>query len=327
MSRPSPQPLFFTQRFQDFDEFAEMVRAWDLDLMQLECGPFRGDFLQMVGDHLQLGRFKIDCRHEQRGAPPPGLKTFGIMSPKSSPVVHRNRKILYEEMVVFPPGEEMDVQAYHGFEAFTLSFTEDLLESLTQQMGLPPIEALLVEKDYVTCHPQRFTQLQSFLGDVCRRVSSGFFNPSSQGMFECVMSELPRYFLNTIAEVHPIVFRPSSWRRNEAFKRIKEYLAECSDGVPTIGDLCKVAQVSERTLEYAFQERYGIAPNTYLRFYRLKQVRRALRAADPAVTTVTEVATNWGFWHFGHFTTHYREAFGELPSATLKNPKFNRPIS
>ena len=138
---------------------------------------------------------------------------------------------------------------------------------------------------------------------------------------EQFISEVPRRFLNTIDSFSPIAFRHSLRQRDRAIKKIKEFLTEFPDVPPTIAELCEVAQVSERTLEYAFQERYEMAPNTYLRFYRLNGVHKSLRAAGPASTTVTKVATDWGFWHFGHFTSNYRKLFGQLPSETLKKPQ------
>lgn len=85
-----------------------------------------------------------------------------------------------------------------------------------------------------------------------------------------------------------------------------------------VTDLCKVAAVSERTLEYAFKETMGLTPVTYLTRLRLHRVRQALLAAAPGSTTVSIEALNWGFWHFGEFSRAYRECFGELPSDTLK---------
>jgi AraC family ethanolamine operon transcriptional activator len=138
---------------------------------------------------------------------------------------------------------------------------------------------------------------------------------------EQFVSELPRRFLNTMASSSPITFRHSLRQRDRAIKKIKEFLTEFPDVPPTIADLCEVAQVSERTLEYAFQDRYGMTPNIYLRFYRINGAHKVLRAADSASTTVTKVATDWGFWHFGRFSSHYRMFFGEKPSETLKKPR------
>jgi AraC-like DNA-binding protein len=85
-----------------------------------------------------------------------------------------------------------------------------------------------------------------------------------------------------------------------------------------VTDLCRVAAVSERTLEYAFKEIMGLTPVTYLTRLRLHRVRQALLAAPQGATTVTTEALNWGFWHFGEFSRAYKECFGELPSETLR---------
>ena len=85
-----------------------------------------------------------------------------------------------------------------------------------------------------------------------------------------------------------------------------------------VSDLCRVAAVSERTLEYAFKEVMGLTPMTYLIRVRLHRVRQALLAATQGSTTVSTEALNWGFWHFGEFSRAYRDCFGELPSDTLR---------
>jgi AraC-like DNA-binding protein len=85
-----------------------------------------------------------------------------------------------------------------------------------------------------------------------------------------------------------------------------------------VTDLCRMAAVSERTLEYAFKEIMGLTPITYLTRVRLHRVRQALLAAKQGTTTVSVEALNWGFWHFGEFSRAYKDCFGELPSETLR---------
>jgi AraC family transcriptional regulator, ethanolamine operon transcriptional activator len=91
-----------------------------------------------------------------------------------------------------------------------------------------------------------------------------------------------------------------------------------------VGDLCKAAAVSERTLEYAFKEVMGLTPVTYLIRLRLHRVRQALLAANQGTTTVSAEALNWGFWHFGEFSRAYKECFDELPSDTLRRKPVHR---
>jgi AraC-like DNA-binding protein len=88
-----------------------------------------------------------------------------------------------------------------------------------------------------------------------------------------------------------------------------------------VGDLCRVAGVSERTLEHAFKEILDTTPIAYLIRLRLHRVRQALLAPGRGSTTVTAEALRFGFWHFGEFSRAYRECFGELPSETLRRKR------
>jgi AraC-like DNA-binding protein len=85
-----------------------------------------------------------------------------------------------------------------------------------------------------------------------------------------------------------------------------------------VSDLCRTAEVSERTLECAFKEVTGLSPVAYLIRVRLHRVRSALLAAEAGSTRVSLEALKWGFWHFGEFSRAYKRCFGELPSDTLR---------
>jgi AraC-like DNA-binding protein len=97
-----------------------------------------------------------------------------------------------------------------------------------------------------------------------------------------------------------------------AMARVGEHLS--------VTDLCRAAGVSERTLEYAFQDVMNLSPVAYLIRLRLHRVREGLLAGTHGTTTVTAEAVNWGFWHFGEFSHAYKNCFGELPSDTLRRP-------
>jgi AraC family ethanolamine operon transcriptional activator len=105
--------------------------------------------------------------------------------------------------------------------------------------------------------------------------------------------------------------------RGRVVKRAEEYALARTGASLCVSDLCRVAGVSERTLEYAFKEVMALTPVAYLTRLRLHRVRKALGAATPGSTTVSAQALAWGFWHFGEFSRAYRECFGELPSETL----------
>ena len=108
--------------------------------------------------------------------------------------------------------------------------------------------------------------------------------------------------------------------------KVAEDYALSQTGEPLyVSDLCRVAAVSERSLEYAFKEVMGMTPVTYLIRVRLHRVRQALLAATQGSTTVSTEALNWGFWHFGESSRAYKECFGELPSETLRSSRIEPP--
>jgi AraC-like DNA-binding protein len=105
---------------------------------------------------------------------------------------------------------------------------------------------------------------------------------------------------------------------SQIVKTCEDYTLNLEDRRPYLSELCATANVSERTLQYAFHDIMGMSPLTYLHRLRLHRARDELRKAKSDSTTVTDVALNWGFWHFGEFSRAYKNCFGELPSRTLR---------
>jgi len=87
----------------------------------------------------------------------------------------------------------------------------------------------------------------------------------------------------------------------------------------SIGELCRAAGVSERTLRNAFHDVHGLSPKQYLIRHGLEEARSALKLAHGARGAVTHVATEYGFFELGRFAGAYRHLFGELPSDTLRS--------
>ncbi|WP_371348863.1 helix-turn-helix domain-containing protein [Ancylobacter sp. IITR112] len=84
----------------------------------------------------------------------------------------------------------------------------------------------------------------------------------------------------------------------------------------TLTDLEAVSGLSARTLQYAFQKRFGCSPVTWIRNERLNAAR-ALLLAGGGEDNVTTAAHAFCFSNPGDFSRHYRERFGEYPAATL----------
>ena len=100
--------------------------------------------------------------------------------------------------------------------------------------------------------------------------------------------------------------------------RFEEAMAENLNRLRRVSEICEIIGVTDRTLQLCCAEFLGISPSRYLLLRRLKQVRTALRDADPATASVADLAKHHGFTELGRFAAEYRSAYGEMPSTTLE---------
>jgi AraC-like DNA-binding protein len=100
--------------------------------------------------------------------------------------------------------------------------------------------------------------------------------------------------------------------------RFEDAMAEYPNRLRRVSEICELIGVTNRTLQFCCAKFFGISPSRYLLLRRLKQVRTALRDADPASASVAALAKHHGFSELGRFAVEYRRAFGEMPSTTLE---------
>ncbi|MNI20115.1 transcriptional regulator EutR [compost metagenome] len=117
---------------------------------------------------------------------------------------------------------------------------------------------------------------------------------------------------------HPVRWQRAKRRANIA--KVLELLQGDDDQFIRLSDLCRQADVSERTLRSIFKEVFGIGPNRYLHIRRLHRVRAALSTANPGTETVNRIALRFGFSDQGRMAADYHRLFGEYPSQTLMRP-------
>ena len=124
--------------------------------------------------------------------------------------------------------------------------------------------------------------------------------------------------IETCALAHDVESDKKGKSYSQIVRVCEEYTLGLEGRRPYLSELCETANVSKKTLHNAFRDIMGMSPITYLNRLRLHRARDELRKASRHDTTVTDVALRWGFWHFGEFSQSYKNCFGEVPSATLK---------
>ena len=85
----------------------------------------------------------------------------------------------------------------------------------------------------------------------------------------------------------------------------------------SIEAVCRELNTSQRSLQVAFQEQFGINARTFVLSARIQRAHAMLLSAGDRLT-MTEIATQSGIWHLGRFASYYRQFFGCTPLQTQR---------
>ena len=297
------------------------IELIDQDVMQLQSMPLRARRVIVRLESAAVVFHSTNLRVRTRTSARNGLLAYVTFGPQAKGTVN-GLPVRPGLMLVAEAESEARFVADAGWESITFFLPpQDISAHLTarqreSEFRLPHgVEMLQVNAENV----RRLFSWGKRLVDTAARQPALFNEHQAQRVAAHV--ELLEALLATLRVAND--FEPDrSDRTRQAHSLIvkiaEDYALSHTDDHLYVSDLCRVAAVSERTLEYAFKEVTGLTPMTYLIRLRLHRVRHALLAATQGSTTVSAQALNWGFWHFGEFSRAYKECFGELPSDTLR---------
>ena len=318
MPNSFPESYLIRQHFTDVEEFGETVREWDLDFRQLNPGDLDCDLLQAGVDDMHLTHVNFARRIDQRGISPAAGRTFALLD-RPSTLEWCGRQIDQNDIMAFHPSGEYESASAPGFQVFTLTFPLGYLEQLANSLEMQGCRNIVAShEEALVGDATRVKFLRHRLRAV-RRTLRTTTEPAGLSFFaEQIKEDIPRTLLATIKSSTTTMKKPSQDKRIRALQRARDFIRHAGGDPIRMSDLCKITGASERTLEYAFKDSYGVTPKMFIKAYRLNGVRRQLRRANPQAARITDIANGWGFWHMGQFAADYRRLFGELPSATLR---------
>ena len=317
---PVSSYVVLRNRFEDFDEFATAVRAWDLDFRQLDRGKSTPEFAQVIGSDVLFSYARFNRHYHQQGGTPPGMRTFALLEDTVSGVHWFGREVTPSSLMCFPGSRELESVSRPNFEVYTISFSEALLNQSAAAMGLPDLSIVMYNEERVAnCDPVLIQQLRNQLRKIRSFAQRNTLHVSNPELSHALEGDLPALVLTALSNSLDInKSKPAQWKKQQALKKAHEYISELPNDPISVNALCEYTNVSLRTLESAFKEYYGVTPKNYLKATRLNGVYKELKQCDPQFSSITDIANKWGFWHMGQFAADYKRLFGELPSGTLK---------
>jgi AraC-like DNA-binding protein len=297
------------------------IELIDLDAVQLQSTPFRARRVMVRLEASSVVFHSTNLRMRTRTHARKDLVAYVTFGARARGSVN-GLQVRPGLMLAVEPGAEVTFVTDTGWESITLLLAPtEVRGHLTQRQRESEFHLPRgVETLQVTTEGARslFDWGKRLVDTAERRPSLFDERRSERCAAEAELLETLLAALSVASDFEPDRSDRTRQVYSHIVRSVEDYaLAHGGDRL-SVTDLCGVAAVSERTLQYAFKEVMGLTPLTYVIRLRLNRVRQALVAATHGSTTVSAEALKWGFWHFGDFSRAYKACFGEAPSETLR---------
>jgi AraC family ethanolamine operon transcriptional activator len=291
---------------------------WDNTITSLSRGPFRQEVAFLSSSGLILYRETTWNRTRVQGLSPPGMFVFTVPLRIGGQTSYWGTPLHETGLpVMMPGGVHADFSAGQqhlivliDLGLFRKSLSEDLREAIerTAQAHVIPASRYAVA---------RLGASLNAMVDGAQADPQALQHPHAVLSME---QDLLAAFRGSLMLPPPVSRRVGRAKRQHGLERAVDYLRYADAASVTIPELLRVARTSERTLEYAFLENFGLSPLGYLILRRYHAARKDLVAADGKTTKVGDIAQINGFYQMGRFAVRYKKLFGESPSHTLMRP-------
>lgn len=221
------------------------------------------------------------------------------------------------DLLIFPPGHEIDLKWCTGSEAVVFSLPPSVLIEYIEthhQTSIPP----LTERGR---HIKRHHPALQSMARLHHMMASEIDNPMGLAASQAGRLQWQSLCCENLVQLLPELKNESSPSLLPGVvKRAVDYIQAHLEGPLDMAELVRVSATSRRSLEYSFHRLLQTSPVRYHRHCRLQALRALLQSHSSDELQLADLAYRWGFSQPSHFTFCYREAFGEPPSATLARP-------
>lgn len=315
--------VFATKSFNSFGNYAKHAKRWKLDFRKLDKGPFSGILSILDVETVQVIRTQLSGVMDQFGKFQKGYRTFIVPANDQFMAIWEDTVIKENSIIVFPKHGNFKAVSYDNFDVFAISIIEHHLLDISNE-SMPPEKNSLNTKNgcVYKISKEELDIVRSMLLNIFSEIK---INPtiihSSNFTFH-VKYQLPHSILCALNK-HLVKEKPMKRKRDIALRKATEYIQNNINCNISVNTLSQMVGTSERTLEYAFKERYGIAPKTYITYSKLNKIKEILSNPDNQ-EMVSAVAQKFGFNHMGQFSADYKNLLGELPRKTVLKKKGKR---
>ena len=308
----------FNHSFSSFDQFEQATKGWDLNIKKLYKGKYSGSLLQIVNEKIIISDVEIGSGMEVNGAPMLGYKSFGIPKINVAPFFWRYKSLSDKTIQIYRSGSELFMINKYEMSAIDISVEENHFNRLCSELKYDNVQNIISKNEFVSCDLNLLRELQNRLAQLSRNVR--IIDPKNYHLLKNEVNyEISTLLIKTLASVNSNSKIKEPFARAKAIKKIIELVENTPMESHSLAELSKAGDVSERTLQYLFKDKFGITPKWFIKTTKLNSIYKALKSSSAIETTINNIVNQYGFWHMGQFAKDYKSLFGELPSDTINN--------
>ena len=307
-----------TRTLTDPEDYQAALRQLQIDLVMLCCGEFKARLTWVELDHLYLLRCEEDHPRIGYVSLPRGLAVVAFRTDKGPPPLWAGTGLQLGDLVFHSPGERFHQRTTGPCTWHIIALTAADLEELGQtflgmKLAAPAVRRVLRPA------PPELIYLRRLHAAACRLAETRARTLAHREAARSLEDDLSLALVTCLASsTKPIETRAKQARIMAEFE--EELVKHLRQPRP-LRDLYGRLGITGKTLQACCAAFLGISPSQYIFRRKLREVRIALRDADPDAASVAQIANEWGFPEAGvRFAASYLAAFGETPSTTLRRP-------
>lgn len=295
----------------------EHLQGWEIEPLQISRGPLNLSLAALAFDDLAVSAISCNRAVSDRvGINPFWIQVVVLLAPQRWNAFWAEAS----QLVILAPGTENRSLVPEGFRCVEAAVRMDLAEKIGivdwgERRGADAVLPL----------PRSTTLVvTAWVAELLRSHATNALlsiGPEANAALRERAIEFVRFLRDAVAPLstHPKI-EPRRVARYDLASAALDLIDQAPiDEMPSVAGLAQRLRISDRTLQSAFHDVFGVTPSRYLLARRLNDARRLL--IDRSERAVTDAALDTGFEHFGRFSQHYRLLFGECPSQTLRRAR------
>lgn len=311
--------FYISADFNNYDIFQSSATKWNLDFKLISRNNFSAHLTLFTNDIFQIGRTTIQGTIEQKGLCPEGFRSIAIPYLNSTEFYWFNRNTKTNNFLLFPKDGVINALSYNGFDVIVISIREDIIYNAMEDLGLSNIVDLFSGIEQYLHQEHQFYKRIIYLSNQFFEFIKTFSKDSLHHQVT-LENNIHHIIQQTLIYLNSSKGYSNNYperKRDCALSLAVDYIQNHLEDTIRIDHLCSNANVSERTLDYAFKEKYQVSPIEYIKAIKLNEVKKELIHSNEQ--HISSIAAKYGFWHMGQFAADFKKRFGALPSEVQKS--------